>query len=546
MSGGARVVGAGGVRFLVRALLLATSGAGCEPAAPAYDLVPPRVLSTTPAPGSAGVDPAAPVEVSFDEPVGPLDPAHVVLLEAAAATPALRADLDSGGLGTRALADVVPATVTSLDGGHRVRLEHPPLARGATYALLVSADLADATGNPLAGADGRPGGHEARFETAPPGAAATLVSPDPAAGPVPPNLPEVILAFDRELAGVPADGIRVEDAAGRLVPGEAFLSADRRRVRRTIGARLRPGERHAVVLGELVDAGGVAATGGPWGFEVAACSDERPPAIGAAEVIPADFSATVRVRADEPGTADVRVRSLEPCGGAPTTTAAAARCEGVPDPCEEPPAPGGCEAAVELRGLCPEARYEATPVFTDAAGHEAAGTPLGFRTLPPSARPVLTEVLADAATPEEPGEFVELVNGSPEPWDPAGWTLVKITASAETARALVRQDGGTGPLPGLATMVYATRTFDAARYGGLPAGAILLQGATATAERAVFGSGLSSASPPRLELRGPGGVVLSAWPAGLRCPEGESAARPAGAETDPACGDPTPGAPGGP
>jgi hypothetical protein len=524
--------------------VLATAAGGCEPAAPAYDLAPPRVLATTPVAGASGVEPAAPVEVVFDEPVGPLDQAHVVLAAEAAATAALRADLDAGGLGSRALGDVVASTVTSLDGGRRVRLEHPALDRGASYVLLVSAAVADAAGNSLAGTAGEPVGFEARFATAPAGATARLVVPDPAGGPVPPNLPEVAVAFDRALRSIPGDAVRVEDAAGRPVPGEAFLSADGLRIRRTVDERLRPGVRHAVILAPLVDADGTPVDGGPWGFDVAPCSDERPPRIADAAVEPRDFGATLRFHADEPGTAGARLRALDACGATPGATAATA-CDGALDPCDAAPAPDLCTATVTLDGLCPDTRYEVTPLFTDAAGHEASGAPVSFRTLPPSARPAIVEVLADAASPEETGEFVELVNDSAEPWDLAGWTLVKVTASAETARSLVRRDGATGPIPGRATAVYAVREFDAGRYGGLPAGAILLEAATATPERAVFGSGLSSSSPPRLELRGPGGVVLSTWPAGLRCSEGTSAARAPGASGDPSCGEPTPGAPAG-
>ena len=514
---------------------------GCEPAAPAYDLTGPRVISVTPAPGTVGVDPGAPIEVRFDEPVGPLDAAHVVLVRADAVTPALKADLDSGGLGARALDDAVSSTLASLDGGRGVRVEHPPLDRGATYALLLSADLADSTGNVLAGADGNPGGFEAHFETAPPGPAGTLVVPDPAAGLVPPNLPEVAVVFDRELGGLPPGGLQVEDAGGRPVPGESFLSVDRRRIRRTLDERLRPGERHAVVLGAVVDPEGVPATGGPWGFDVAPCTDERAPRLLGAEVATLDFTATLTVRTDEPASGSVRLRVLGDCAGAPAALTAAASCEGTVDPCSEPPAPGGCTARIEVRALCPETLYEATPVLVDPAGHETTGAPLAFRTLAPAARPTLTEVLADAAAPEERGEFIELVNDSPEPWDPAGWTLVKVTASSEVARSLVRRDGGTGPLPGRATLVYATRTFEPERYGGLPAGAILLEAATQNPERSVFGTGLSSSDPPGLELRGPGGVVLSAWPAGVRCPEGKSAARAPGTTGAPACGEATPG-----
>jgi hypothetical protein len=527
------------------AALLGTPG--CAPEAPVYDFARPRVIATTPAAGVVGVDPAAPLEVTFDEVVAPLDAAHVVLVRAEAATPALRSDLDSGGLGSRALENVVPVTLTVLDGGRRLLLDHPPLDRGVAYALLLSAELADAAGNELAGGvDGAAGGFELRFETAPPGAAGTLASPDPEAGPVTPDLREVVVAFDKELGAVGRDGVRVEDASGHVVAGESFLSADRRRIRRTLDEPLRPGERHAVVLGDLVDASGAPVTGGPWGFEVAPCRDGRAPEILGAEVVPLDFAARVTVRADEPGVARVRLVALEPCGGTPAAPAIAATCTGEVDVCGDPPAPGGCAATVEVADLCPETRYEATPVFTDASGRETVGSPLPFRTTAPAARPVIVEVLADATAPEETGEFVELVNHSSEPWDPSGWVLVKRTPSSETARSLVRQDGAESPIPGGATMVYATRSFDAARYGGLPAGAILLAADTANPERKVFGSGLSSSSPPALELRGPGGVVLSSWPAEVRCPEGSSAARPPGSGDPPVCGEPTPGRAGAP
>jgi hypothetical protein len=157
------------------------------------------------------------------------------------------------------------------------------------------------------------------------------------------------------------------------------------------------------------------------------------------------------------------------------------------------------------------------------------------------ARLALTEVLADASTPQAGGEYVEIANLGSGDADLGGHHLAKRSASGAVSRCTIEPLGG--PLPAGAHGLVVGGAWDG-RYR-LPAGVPLFRcGATSLA------GGLADDRAPALALESPSGELLSGigWSApAIRC-TGRSLERvhPAGedATTNLACAAEAPGTPG--
>jgi hypothetical protein len=119
---------------------------------------------------------------------------------------------------------------------------------------------------------------------------------------------------------------------------------------------------------------------------------------------------------------------------------------------------------------------------------------------PPPA-PALTEVRADAETPEAGGEYVEVANLGPAPLELGGFRLGKRTAGGELAWCALPAEPRS-PLPPGGVAVVAGGAYDG-RYA-LPPGVPLL-GCGASA---LLG-GLANDRAPELLLADPGGTVLA-------------------------------------
>jgi hypothetical protein len=118
---------------------------------------------------------------------------------------------------------------------------------------------------------------------------------------------------------------------------------------------------------------------------------------------------------------------------------------------------------------------------------------------PPPA-PALTEVRADAATPEAGGEYVEVANLGEAPLDLAGWRLAKRTATGALSSCAIAAAPGVAPLASGAVAIVGGGAWDG-RYA-LPAGVPVLScGATALL------GGIANDRAPDLLLADPGGAV---------------------------------------
>jgi hypothetical protein len=128
----------------------------------------------------------------------------------------------------------------------------------------------------------------------------------------------------------------------------------------------------------------------------------------------------------------------------------------------------------------------------------------------PPPRAVLTEVRADAATPEAGGEYVEIANRGEGTLDLSGWRLAKRTATGALSSCTVSALPADALAPGAVALV-AGGAYDG-RYA-LPDGApVLACGATALL------GGIANDRPPELLLLDPTGAVVSTFGAGGAAP----------------------------
>ena len=163
----------------------------------------------------------------------------------------------------------------------------------------------------------------------------------------------------------------------------------------------------------------------------------------------------------------------------------------------------------------------------------ATGAPEG----PPPA-PALTEVLADAETPEAGGEYAEIANLGEAPLDLAGWRLAKRTPAGALSSCAIAAPAGVAPLEPGAVALVAGGAWDG-RYD-VPSGVPVL----ACGSTALLG-GIANDRTPELLLADPGGTVratLGAAGAPL-CPAALEKLDPAGpdAPDNLACTEGTPG-----
>ncbi len=168
---------------------------------------------------------------------------------------------------------------------------------------------------------------------------------------------------------------------------------------------------------------------------------------------------------------------------------------------------------------------------TFVAGFET-GAPDG-----PAPALALTEVRADAATPEAGGEYVEVVNLGTSALDLGGWRLGKRTAAGALSSCAILPPPGTVLAQGALALV-AGGAYDG-RYA-LPPGVPVL----ACGSSALLG-GIANDRAPDLVLADPGGNVVATLGAagGPICPAAVEKIDPFGEdeEWNLVCTDGTPG-----
>jgi len=182
---------------------------------------------------------------------------------------------------------------------------------------------------------------------------------------------------------------------------------------------------------------------------------------------------------------------------------------------------------------------EGRPVL-DAEGR-SRGSVVAFETGArpgPPPRPALTELRADAATPEAGGEYVEVANLGEGPLDLLGWRLRK-TAPGGAAASCLLEPSEAELVPEGGVALVAGGAWDG-RYP-VPAGVPVLR----CGGGALLG-GIANEVPPALALLDPGGVEVTTlgWGIGApRCAEAVVRREPAGPDVplNVGCGLGTPG-----
>jgi hypothetical protein len=120
--------------------------------------------------------------------------------------------------------------------------------------------------------------------------------------------------------------------------------------------------------------------------------------------------------------------------------------------------------------------------------------------LPPPAV-LLTEVLADAATPEAGGEYAEVLNLGPGPLDLAGWRFEKRTAAGAWSGCRIAEGVG-GPVAVGAVALVVGGSWDG-RYALPGPTATFACGATSLA------GGIANDRPPEVRLLDPAGAIAA-------------------------------------
>jgi hypothetical protein len=520
---------------MAAALLQGACGAGLpEPM--------PRVVGAWPT--GASVDPDEVVAaVEFSDPVDPAglaDGRFFALAREADLRAVVAAAEAPGGIGSGV--PVVAGTASVVAGGRRAELRPASsLDPVSGYAVVVASQVRSADGRPVLDPAGRRRPFVSPFRTGP--------RPDrqppqprwirPPHGPVPANLASLRLGFGEPVSGALA--LPGAASARPVAPAPEVLGLDL------------PGDLPAGPLAPSLEAVVDAAGNRPTGLaplEVKACRDLAAPVVAeaGARAEAGETFLAVAAEADEMvrlGVEAAAEEGEEGCGAVPARPATAvlwsepAPCPGF-DPCRAGAA--ACPVAVRLDGLCPGRWLAWRLLAEDLAGNRAAPGPWREAlTAPPVPRPVLSEVLVDAAAPEEAGEYAEVANVGTGDADLAGWHLAKRTASGAWTRCALEPLGGPVPPGGHGLLVGGA--WDG-RYRLPPGGPLFRCGATALL------GGLANDAPPALALEAPDGTTASSlglFTALLRCGD-RSVERihPAGPDeaANLACSPANPGTPG--
>jgi hypothetical protein len=241
---------------------------------------------------------------------------------------------------------------------------------------------------------------------------------------------------------------------------------------------------------------------------VASCRDDRAPVAdpSTVRVLASDTGLTIAAEVSEVARLGLEVaveRLGEGCGALPDAPSSLvawadpAPCPGA-DPCG---AAARCPATVSVAGLCPGRRVRIRILAEDLAGNAALpGEWMVAATTAPAARLVLTEALADAASPQAGGEYVEVANLGSAEADLSGHRIAKRSATGAVSRCVIEPLGGPVPAGGHGLVVGGA--WDG-RYP-VPAGVPIFRcGATSLA------GGIADDRAPSLALESPVGSLLS-------------------------------------
>jgi hypothetical protein len=497
-----------------QAVCLAASIATLACGAPGPSSSLPRAIAVAPAgvvaPG------AVTVTVEFSgaiDPRGVEDGRYFALCREQDLRDVLRAAESAEGLGPAA---PVLAARAMLEGGGTRAVLRPerPLDPETSWAAVLSHRTRSADGRPVLDLDGKARTVVVPFATGP---AVDREGPVPRwvvppHGPAPANLGSLAIGFGEEVTGELALPLAsatstaggAAGAAGSPVarsysvsPGVLGLDLSR---------PLSDGSLTVDVSGVRDAAGNAARPLDP--LEVSACATAGLALAGEprAEPGPAHVRVTAAIGGMGRLVAEATARAGDaPCGAVPPPPGAlVAIGEVAPCPGWDPCTPGAvaCPSTVELAGVCPGQPFRVRMMVEDLAGNRGEPGPwLEVSALPPEPRPVLTEVLADADSPEAGGEYVEVANLGTGALELEGLVLAKQTSAGKHVRCSIARHAG-GPVAPAGHALVVGGAYDG-RYALPPGIAVYRCGATSLA------GGLANDRPVALALEDSAGRVLS-------------------------------------
>jgi hypothetical protein len=397
---------------------------GCGPPT-TTDLDPPRVVEVLPA--GPIIETSATFTVRFSEPIAAqrvLDGVDMVALAPANFVDnAFLTDIGRPPLIESRRARTLPSTIGFSED--RLTLTVTPntaMTAGTRYALVISSDVRDTSGNPLVGPTGEKANfvHEVRTDAGPPVATASS-----AVGTVPLNLKRIRVSFNQPMNGFSTDAIRV-DGTGVGAPAITALEVAPDRMSATLVladsteggcARLAPLANYVVVVaGDLTDDVGRIVQPRTFPFEASGACDLTPNRIVGAVtsygIAPTGYvffvtskASTTEVRFGREGFDLDCLGTTCPSVGEDSRTAAT----------------NGFSHSATFIGVIDGDTYDVLVRAEDDMGNVALGTTSLVVTPRPTV--AINEILQNPVGPEEAGEFIEIANYGPETVSLAGFTL---------------------------------------------------------------------------------------------------------------------------
>lgn len=397
----------------------------CGPPATS-DLDPPRVVEVLPAGPIVETDES--FSVRFSEPIAGqrvVDGVDmVVLVPANYVDDAFLTDIAGPPLTESRQSRTVPATVSvASDGLSLTLVPSAAMAAGTPYALVVSSDVRDTSGNPLVGASGEKENfvHVVRTDAGPPEAISSS-----AIGTMPTNLKRIRISFNQPMNGFSTAAVRV-DGDGVDAPTIAALevAADRQSATIVLAdpvvdgecARLVPFASYDVVVGgDLTDDVGRVIQARSFPFEASGGCDLTPNRIVGAVtsygIAPTGFVFFVTSKASTTEVRFGRVGSDLDCLGS--------TCPSLGEDSRTPTTNGFSHSAT-FASVIDGDSYDVLVRAEDDMGNVALGTTSLVVTPRPTV--ALNEILQNPVGEEEAGEFIEIANYGTELVSLAGFTL---------------------------------------------------------------------------------------------------------------------------
>lgn len=394
------------------------------------DTVPPRVVQVSPSSPLVRVD--ADFVVTFSEPMYDvnlnLDTIVVIETDVYEADSTFESDFRNAPLSDTRKARVFPGEL-DISSDQSVVTFRPlrPLDPDTRYSLLLSEDVRDLEGNPLADATGLASIFRLDFLTddGPP----TLIEHDVTAPDrplVPPNRRRFTIWFDQPVLGLDRDSMVIRRAAGGGEVAVDAIEIGPNRDRATLILAededcevLAPSEDYVVAVGPgITDDEGEPMPAEEIEFATSTeCDLARHRIVGEPLAIAGESTSTLSFVSTRASSTLVRFGRA----GGPMD------CLGAPCPVDgafarEPSEPGRYSHTVSLTGLDVNEEYAFTVLAQDVFGGVATAD--GTFVTAPIADISVNEVMADSPTvPDANGEFVELVNYGEDAIDLSGFTL---------------------------------------------------------------------------------------------------------------------------